>query len=70
MPCSRRAELFQDLERGISEACCDCRTVDGLDRWRPWSCDPVRDGNCTLGAHVLAPAGVCCSHVWGGQRLY
>ncbi|CAK0783007.1 hypothetical protein CVIRNUC_006202 [Coccomyxa viridis] len=35
------------------------KTVAGLDQWRPWSCDPVRDSNCTVGAHVLAPAAPC-----------
>ena len=64
-PClgSKWAQLVQNLERDISVACCQCRTVAGLDQWRPWSCNPVRDSNCTLGAHVLAPAGVCCLHV-------
>ncbi len=34
-----------------------CRLTVGLDQWRPWSCDPIKDGNCT-GAYVWTPPGV------------
>ena len=34
-----------------------CRPMVGLDQWRPWSCDPIREGNCT-GRHVWTQAGL------------
>ena len=67
---SKWAQLVHSLERDIREAKCQCRTAAGLDQWRPWSCDPVRDSKCTVGAHVLAPAGVRCFHTWGNQQAY
>lgn len=48
-----------------------CRLVVGLDRWRPWGCDPIRDGNCT-GAYVWTPPGMLAARAYmlqAGQRV-
>ncbi len=36
------------------------RSVEGLDTWRPWHCDPLLDANCSDNSVYIKPGG--CHH--------